>query len=137
MTNEKIQALKALYANVEKQAHSLRGSPREYSVITGLCPVNVIEMQAQKIQALLSEKEADKALIAEQAKSIAELEARALTVNLPEDEDGQPFGFGKWANSKLPATTGTMTIAQCEDSWREAFKVLADAAGITLTVGGE
>lgn len=178
ISNEQIQALKALYANVEKQAHALRGNPREYSVITGLCPVNVIEMHAQKIQALLTEKGTDKALIAEQAKRIdflkeqlsqlanfnpdwdklesatdslrehmaeltaankriTELEARTLTVKLPEDEDGQPFGFGKWANSKLPATTGTMTISQCEDSWREAFKVLADAAGITLTVGGE
>ncbi|MGK9173229.1 hypothetical protein KXR87_08350 [Yokenella regensburgei] len=64
MTNEQIQALKALYANVEMQAHALRGNSREYSVITGLCPVNVIEMQAQKIQALLVESEADKALIA-------------------------------------------------------------------------
>lgn len=65
-TNEQIQELQALYANIEKQAHTLRGNPREYSVITGLCPVNAIEMLAQKIQALLSEKEADKALIAEQ-----------------------------------------------------------------------
>lgn len=74
INHEQIQTLRALYANVEKQAHALRGNPREYSVITGLCPVNVIEMQAQKIQALLVESDADKALIAEQAERIAELE---------------------------------------------------------------
>ncbi|MDF3690100.1 hypothetical protein P3S59_18765, partial [Enterobacter hormaechei] len=39
-------------------AHSLRGSPREYQALTGMCPVNVIEMHAQKIQALLDELEA-------------------------------------------------------------------------------
>ncbi|EPS9317345.1 hypothetical protein ACVM2O_000654, partial [Enterobacter hormaechei] len=43
---------------VEQQAHSLRGSPREYQALTGMCPVNVIEMHAQKIQALLDELEA-------------------------------------------------------------------------------
>ncbi|HAV1768741.1 hypothetical protein EKS35_14030 [Enterobacter hormaechei subsp. steigerwaltii] len=52
------QAQKELYAKVEQQAHSLRGSPREYQALTGLCPVNVIEMHAQKIQALLDELEA-------------------------------------------------------------------------------
>ncbi|MGT1919106.1 hypothetical protein SQG83_11300, partial [Enterobacter hormaechei subsp. xiangfangensis] len=45
-------------AKVEQQAHSLRGSPREYQALTGMCPVNVIEMHAQKIQALLDELEA-------------------------------------------------------------------------------
>jgi hypothetical protein len=74
INSEQIQALRALYANVEKQAHALRGNPREYSVITGLCPVNVIEMQAQKIQALLGESDADKALIAEQRQAITKLE---------------------------------------------------------------
>ena len=44
---------------------------------------------------------------------IAELESR--TVKLPDDEDGA-YGFGKWANRKLPATAGTMTIAYCEDA---------------------
>lgn len=49
------QSLKELYSKVERQAHSLRGNPREYQVITGLCPVNVIELHAQKILALLDE----------------------------------------------------------------------------------
>ena len=66
---------------------------------------------------------------------IAELEARTASVKLPDDEDGQPFGFGKWANSKLPATTGAMTISRCEDSWRAALYVFATAAGIKLEVG--
>lgn len=61
-------------------------------------------------------------------KRIAELESR--TVRLPDDEDGQACGFGKWSNSKLPATAGTMTIAYCEDAWRAAFEVFSSAAGI-------
>lgn len=61
---------------------------------------------------------------------IAELESR--TVKLPDDEDGQAYGFGKWSNSKLPATAGTMTIAYCEDAWRAAFKVFSSAAGIKV-----
>ncbi|WP_217188823.1 hypothetical protein [Enterobacter soli] len=58
MSNIDKRAQKELYAKVERQAHSLRGNPREYQAVTGLCPVNVIEMHAQKIQALLDELEA-------------------------------------------------------------------------------
>lgn len=57
MSNIDKRAQKELYAKVERQAHSLRGNPREYQAVTGLCPVNVIEMHAQKIQALLDELE--------------------------------------------------------------------------------
>lgn len=63
---------------------------------------------------------------------IAELEYRTVTVKLPDDEDGQAYGFGKWANGKLPATAGTMTIAYCEDAWRAAFEVFSSAAGIKV-----
>ena len=61
---------------------------------------------------------------------LSSLESR--TVKLPDDEDGQAYGFGKWANGKLPATTGTMTIAYCEDAWRAAFEVFSSAAGIKV-----
>lgn len=61
---------------------------------------------------------------------ITQLESR--TVKLPDDEDGQAYGFGKWSNSKLPATAGTMTIAYCEDAWRTAFEVFSSAAGIKV-----
>ena len=61
---------------------------------------------------------------------IYELESSTVTVKLPDDEDGQAYGFGKWANGKLPATAGTMTIAYCEDAWRAAFEVFSSAAGI-------
>lgn len=67
-----------------------------------------------------------------QANRIAELESRTVTVKLPDDEDGQAYGFGKWANGKLPATVGTMTIAYCEDAWRAAFEVFSSAAGIKV-----
>ncbi|WP_373859598.1 hypothetical protein AAH456_20125 [Klebsiella pneumoniae] len=65
-----------------------------------------------------------------QANRIAELESS--TVKLPDDEDGQAYGFGKWANGKLHATAGTMTIAYCEDAWRAAFEVFSSAAGIKV-----
>ncbi|STU50184.1 Ead domain protein [Klebsiella pneumoniae] len=59
-------------------------------------------------------------------------ESRTVTVKLPDDEDGQAYGFGKWSNGKLPATAGTMTIAYCEDAWRAAFEVFASAVGIKV-----
>lgn len=65
MSNIDKQAQKELYAKVEQQAHSLRGNPREYLAATGMCPVNVIEMHAQKIQALLDELEAKDKQIAD------------------------------------------------------------------------
>ncbi|HED3230641.1 MULTISPECIES: hypothetical protein [Klebsiella] len=58
--------------------------------------------------------------------------AESRTVKLPDDEDGQAYGFGKWANGKLPATAGTMTIAYCEDAWRAAFEVFSSTAGIKV-----
>ncbi|WP_448659617.1 hypothetical protein [Enterobacter hormaechei] len=71
MSNIDKRAQKELYAKVERQAHSLRGNPREYQAVTGLCPVNVIEMHAQKIQALLDELEAKDKQIADQCGIIA------------------------------------------------------------------
>ena len=61
---------------------------------------------------------------------LSSLESR--TVKLPDDEDGQAYGFGKWSNGKLPATAGTMTISYCEDAWRAAFEVFSSAAGIKV-----
>lgn len=55
-----IKALREAYKGVEKHAHSMRGNPREYQVMTGLCPVNVIEMQAQRIVDLLDQLEAER-----------------------------------------------------------------------------
>lgn len=65
MSNIDKRAQKELYAKVERQAHSLRGNPREYQAVTGLCPVNVIEMHAQKIQEQLDELEAAEKRISE------------------------------------------------------------------------
>lgn len=78
----------------------------------------------------IAEREKDIAELDAARQRIAELESR--TVKLPDDEDGQAYGFGKWSNSKLPATAGTMTIAYCEDAWRAAFKVFSSAAGIKV-----
>ena len=76
MSNIDKRAQKELYAKVEQQAHSLRGNTREYQVVTGLCPVNVIEMHAQKILALLDELEAKDKRIAEQQEEIKSALAR-------------------------------------------------------------
>ncbi|HDC4503808.1 TPA: hypothetical protein O8U24_001838 [Enterobacter kobei] len=65
MSNIDKRAQKELYAKVERQAHALRGNPIAYQVVTGMCPVNVIEMQAKKVQALLDELEAKDKRIAE------------------------------------------------------------------------
>lgn len=65
MSNIDKQAQKELYAKVEQQAHKLRGNPIAYQVVTGMCPVNVIEMHAKKIQELLDELEAKDRRIAE------------------------------------------------------------------------
>ncbi|HBX4000434.1 TPA: hypothetical protein MH027_08070 [Klebsiella variicola] len=74
MSNIDKRAQKELYAKVERQAHSLRGNPREYQAVTGLCPVNVIEMHAKKILALLDELEA-------KDKQIGDLKATAAHSN--------------------------------------------------------
>mgnify|MGYP001489559285 FL=1 len=58
--------------------------------------------------------------------------AESRSVKLPDNEDGQAYGFGKWANGKLPATAGAMTIAYCEDAWRAAFEVFSSTAGIKV-----
>lgn len=68
-----------LYAKVEKQAHSLRGNPFEYMVITGMCPVNAVELHAKKIQSLLTDKIGYKEEIAALRQRIAELESRTVT----------------------------------------------------------
>jgi hypothetical protein len=73
MSNIDKRAQKELYSKVEKQAHKLRGNPIAYQVVTRMCPVNVIEIQAQKIQALLDELEAAEKRIAELSASHGKL----------------------------------------------------------------
>lgn len=82
MTDITELAQRELYAKVEKQAHSLRGNPFEYMAITGMCPVNVVELHAKKIQSLLTDKVGYKEEIAALRQRIAELESR--TVKLPD-----------------------------------------------------
>lgn len=88
-----------------------------------------VTWKALAIQLMFTTKQGLSDLL-EAKKRIAELESR--TVKLPDDEDGQAYGFGKWANRKLPATAGAMTIAYCEDAWRAAFEVFSSAAGIKV-----
>ncbi len=53
LVDKSTEQLLQLYKHVENEAKSFRGRPAEYSVVTGLCPVNVIEMHARRIQQLL------------------------------------------------------------------------------------
>ncbi|HDT6508358.1 TPA: hypothetical protein QFV83_001673 [Klebsiella aerogenes] len=92
--------------------------------------VEALEKAQQELMAANRVMAAQDSLLVERRQRIAELESRTVTVKLPDDEDGQAYGFGKWANGKLPATAGTMTIAYCEDAWRAAFEVFSSAAGI-------
>lgn len=101
MSNIDKHAQKELYAKVEQQAHSLRGSPREYQVLTGLCPVNVIEMQAQKIQALLDELEAKDAKIAN------------LTAERDTLREGE-MGDAKHSNTRAAADIYFQLVEECE-----------------------
>ncbi|MCZ0098702.1 hypothetical protein OYS96_00005, partial [Raoultella ornithinolytica] len=122
-------------------------------------PANIlalVEALEKAQQRIASQREYYEGVIADGGKRIAELEeshaqviqsrdhykriseeglkqlAESRTVKLPDDEDGQAYGFGKWANGKLPATAGTMTIAYCEDAWRAAFEAFSSAAGIKV-----
>lgn len=103
---------------------------RESLAITALHFAEELKIATDAFQAAgLAQLAAEEALEKAQ-KQISRLESR--TVKLPDDEDGQAYGFGKWANGKLPATAGTMTIAYCEDAWRAAFEVFSSAAGIKV-----
>ncbi|MBX4643153.1 ead/Ea22-like family protein [Klebsiella michiganensis] len=96
--------------------------------------ITVVDVSDHDVLALVEALEKAQETIAFQQGEIkallSSLESRAVTVKLLDDEDGQAYGFGKWANGKLPATTGTMTISYCEDAWRAAFEVFSSAAGI-------
>lgn len=115
---ELAQSLKAAATNVKETAHIaryLKATIARQTFKELMTPDNILAL----VEAL------EKA-----QKRISQLESR--TVKLPDDEDGQAYGFGKWANGKLPATAGTMTIAYCEDAWRAAFEVFSSAAGIKV-----
>lgn len=107
MSNIDKRAQKELYAQVEKQAHKLRGNPIAYQVVTGMCPVNVIEMHAKKIQALLDELEAEQRISSTWRKTaesnrekletagarIAELESREAKTVWPDIDMSDPDCF--------------------------------------------
>ncbi|EMN1549322.1 hypothetical protein R2O78_004408, partial [Enterobacter kobei] len=109
----------------------------------GLCPVNVIELHAQKILALLDELDkwqqesstwqsvAEKQLaIATEMEAklqaaerrIAELEALELVVNLPAYVDGRTLGYGE--------------VNHMIDLCADAIEKAGHAAGIITKVGG-
>ena len=93
----------------------------------------IAELSEGKVGSALLERENHHVeVVGKLTEHIDQLESRTVTVKLPDDEDGQAYGFGKWSNSKLPATAGTMTIAYCEDAWRAAFEVFSSATGIKV-----
>lgn len=109
MNNEQIQARAELIIDDMKIKH---GTNDLYAPV----------MLWREFLSLLAERDADKALIAEQAKRIAELEARTLTVMLPE-----PPG---------PMSVGARTVyCGIMADVVGAFQEACAAAGITLVVG--
>lgn len=119
---------KYILALVEELEKAQAGEKQWREVVDAFCADDAdwhkLTNSNNELIALLSQA------LCKQADRIAELESR--TVKLSDDEDGQAYGFGKWANGKLPATAGTMTIAYCEDAWRAAFEVFSSAAGIKV-----
>lgn len=79
------------------------------------------------ILSLLAERDADKALIAEQAKRIAELEARTLTVKLPESVID--------AICLTAAEIHNLGRGVSDDRAQEIINSIRCTAGITLVVG--
>jgi polyhydroxyalkanoate synthesis regulator phasin len=125
MSNIDKCAQKELYAKVEQQANKLRGNPIAYQVVTGMCPVNVIEMHAKKIQELLDQLEAEQRISSTWRKTaesnnekleaaerrIAELEAREVQLppKAPDNLASCLDGYEKW----LIATTFRDTWNAC------------------------
>ncbi|KUQ12351.1 hypothetical protein AWI06_09115 [Enterobacter hormaechei subsp. xiangfangensis] len=103
MSNIDKRAQKELYAQVEEQAHSLRGSPREYQALTGLCPVNVIEMHAKKIQALLDELEAKDKAWSAQDNHINQQADRIESLEKKNGELGRALGAAEKRIAELEA----------------------------------
>lgn len=110
MTNEQIQALRAKY--VDRIIAEIKAKHSHYDAYA---PV----MTWGEFCTISTERDADKALIAEQAKRIAELEAKTITVKLPPkvDSSNVPFAAHAW-NSCIDEVSKCLT-----------------AAGITLVVG--
>lgn len=101
MSNIDKRAQMELYAKVELQAHKLRGNPIAYQVVTGMCPVNVIEMHAQKVQALLDELEAKDVQIAN------------LTAERDALREGE-MGDAKHSNTRAAADIYFQLVEECE-----------------------
>lgn len=130
-TGEKLEKAQTINAAAEKlvRCKGRYHSEQNYRALAALFGVNTPDLPPLEHENVHYADAADMEIAALRQR-IAELESR--TVKLPDDEDGQAYGFGKWANRKLPATAGTMTIAYCEDAWRAAFEVFSSAAGIKV-----
>lgn len=120
MTEEQTASINELSRIIQKEVKAKREAEKRIAELE--------ESNAQIIQS----RDHYKRMTEEGLKRLAK--SRTVTVKLPDDEDGQAYGFGKWANGKLPATAGTMTIAYCEDAWRTAFEVFSSAAGIKVEI---
>ncbi|MFZ5274725.1 hypothetical protein [Enterobacter asburiae] len=163
MSNIDKRAQKELYAKVEQQAHSLRGNPHEYQAVTGMCPVNVIEMHAQKIQALLDELEAKDnrinrleaiVAVAEQRNALMREWKRVLRVPCDLIDDQVPVVIHSMVIrlERLKETEDKLTAAEKKtvemptfDGYvshvarelQAAFRIACDNAGISVAAAGK
>lgn len=119
-----IEELKSAYRDVELTARNMRGKPEEYRVVTGFCPVNVVEMQAQKIQALITELEAAQK---ESAIRMEAIEQMRKTVAHNVDRAQTAEAALSAANEKLlvPVVLPDDGLEDCikmwPDNWRNDF----------------
>nr|DAG81903.1 MAG TPA: Ead/Ea22-like protein [Caudoviricetes sp.] len=124
INSEQIQALRAAAekAKLSQRRGGMEMAADSYDFIAMTTP--------QFILSLLEERDADKALIAEQAKRIAELEAHKLTVKLPTAYDltGETDG-----NCSLNDASMKPDVGGCYFRRRDVEQACA-AAGITLVV---
>lgn len=129
----KLEDIDALVEALEKvqteNTAGAAGMAESYETTISMLRSRIADLEESHAQVIQS-RDHYKLMSEEGLKQLAE--SRTVTVKLPDDEDGQAYGFGKWSNGKLPATAGTMTIAYCEDAWRAAFEVFASAVGIKV-----
>jgi len=116
INHEHIQALKA----AEKIISEMKSIRRN-----GQCSLALFTWE--EFDALLADRDADKALIAEQAKRITELEARAVTVKLPDSVID--------AICLTAAEIHNLGRGVSDNRAQEIINSIRCAAGITLDVG--
>lgn len=136
MSNIDKRAQIELYAKVEQQAHKLRGNPIAYQVVTGMCPVNVIEMQAKKVQELLDELEAKDKLNAElmeKQRLIDICQGQGMEHRIAAEKRAEA-AEKRIADSKAAQQTALIYTAEVENQLEDALARIAELEAREVTL---